>query len=206
MRRFLSAVFTQNVINVTAFLLGVVGVLLALFLKPNADTEWKLAWTTMVVLFDLVILFAFAAYRFYRQFSAKLRVIRQVQQVGSSDQADYIVVFENPEFIREGSIVSLVSPMSGADQTVALLQVTRSERSEPLQAKAFPPGEVLIDIGSLIPQDGSTRLFVTPMVHASSLSTVFRRPISTRIFREYLAQLSDFTRESQTVAEEPSND
>jgi hypothetical protein len=171
-RRFASAVFTPGVHNIAILILAVAGVLISLFIAPETEKAWKAAFVSIVVLSAFVLLFGLAAYRFYSQFSAKLRVIRQAKDARSTDSKDYIIVFENPGYIREGSIVSLVSPMSGADQEVALLRVTRAQSSENLQAKAYPDGVSLSDIGWLIPEDGSTKLYVTSMVHGDVLNRV----------------------------------
>jgi hypothetical protein len=162
----MSAVFTPDVRNAVTGTLTVIGVGVSLFVGAGADWTWKVAWSAIAVLLGMAFLFGFAAYRFYYQFSVKLRVLRQTEDVSSSDPSDYIIVFENPEFIREGSIVSLVSPLSGAAQQVALLRVIRAQHSEPLQAKPYPKGFVVKDLGSMI---GSTKLYVSPMVHSDFL-------------------------------------
>lgn len=198
MRRFLSEVFTPSVVNYSGLLLGVIGVLLTLFLVPTAEWTWKLAWTAIVVFLDLAILFAIAAHRFYYQFSSRLRVIRQVAQAGTGD---YIIVFENPEFLREGSLVSLVNPLSGANQTIALLQVTRSQKSEPLQAKAFPPGTPLVDIGNLFQPDGTTALYVAPMVHVEMFKPILNLQSMAEQFPGIIKQLISGT--EPIAVEEP---
>jgi hypothetical protein len=183
MRRFLGEVFTDNTIQKALGVLAVIAVLLYLFLDQSAAWQWKLVGTVIAALSYLTILFALAAYRFYYQFSRRLKVLKQVVQANSDKSNDYIIVFENPEFLREGCIVSLVDCRSGADQTIGLLQVTRSQSHEPLQAKTYPLGTPQADIGSII-----DRLYVSPMVHNEALSKVTARPLSFEAFYDLFQQ------------------
>jgi hypothetical protein len=167
---FFKAVFNANMLNVTLGLIAAAGLLLTLFLDSNADRTWKVVWFVLIVLFYLVIVFAIAAYRFSRNYGARIAVIKQAPSEGLTPGGS-VVVAENPGYLSENVLLTLLSPKSGASQPLAILQIIKCVQGEHIQAVPFPIGAAMDDLKHYFEGDKTT-LFVRPLVSVADLDRI----------------------------------
>jgi hypothetical protein len=167
---FFGRVFTANTLNVALGIIAIAGLLVTLFIDPNADKSWKVVWVVLIVLIYLVVVFAIAAYRFSRTYGTRIPVIKQAPSEGLTPGGS-VVVAANPGYLSENTLLTLYSPKSGASQPLAILQVIKCSQGEHIQAVPFPIGTAMDDLKHYFEGDKTT-LYVVPVVSVVDLDRI----------------------------------
>lgn len=149
-------------------LLTILGVLITLFVDPNADRAWKFAGCIIFILFFGMIFFAILSYKFYKTFDMRIIVKRQLQGTGLTP-IDNFIVFENPGFLRDNVLLTLFSDSSGTEQALAVLQVLKAIPGEDIQAGMLPMGNIIQDLSQYFDGNNKTALYAKPLIHMLEL-------------------------------------
>ncbi len=170
LKQFLKAAFSPGVWSATWGTVAIVGLLLTLFLDAKASMLLRFGFGIVFLSVYLNVVLAYGAYRFFDSsgVTQRITVRRQVAPVGLSTEAD-IVVLDNPGFLREHMLLTLYDDASGAEQPLAILQVTRSADEE-AQACAFPAGSSMEDLGKRFDAKNRTSLYATLIVRDIDLA------------------------------------
>ena len=174
MMQFLRATFTAGLISATAFLVTLVGVLVAIFVLPTSDVALKAWICAVIILVYLVLVLAIRSYQFYMTYARRIRVLRQVQGDGLRGGDSYIAI-ANPGFLRDNVLLTLYSPTSGAHQCISILRIEKALPGQDILAREFPwAGRT--DLSRHFDGRNKTELYVNTLIHVDDLALMLSGP------------------------------
>jgi len=155
-----------------SFLLPIIVFLFPSDVLQKLSLKWKIMLMIFLATFGFILKILKQFYKYYLSYLSPIKVIRKVQGDGMYTGSS-IIVLENPGYLRDNTMLTLISESSGACQPICILKIIKSQRDEDMLAIQIIPSEDKYPIDKYFDEESRRKsLYALPLLNMEDMKNL----------------------------------